>query len=284
MTSVIFYSIAVLGITAAVLALILFLVTKKFYVYEDPRVAIVAEKLPGANCGGCGFAGCKALAEAIVKKESLEGLNCPVGGADVMNEVGEVLGIKAETSLPKIAVVRCNGSKANTTAKVNYEGAIDCLNASMVLSSEGGCPNGCLGLGSCVSVCRFDAIAINKESGLPEVDENKCVACEACAKTCPRKVIEMRNKGTKNRRIFVSCINNEKGAVAKKNCGVACIGCGKCAKVCAFEAISINDNLAYIDFNKCKLCRKCIEECPTGAIHCVNFPPKKESKNEVAAS
>ncbi|MDR0790166.1 MAG: RnfABCDGE type electron transport complex subunit B [Bacteroidales bacterium] len=276
MTSVIIYSIVVLSLTAAILAIVLYVTAQKFQIYEDPRIGEVTEKLPGANCGGCGFAGCKALAEEIVKKGSLEGLLCPVGGLAAMSEIASVMGLEVGESVPKIAVVRCSGSKVNTTSKVKYDGAKDCLGASLTMASEGGCPNGCLGLGNCVAVCAFDAIAIDKDSGLPVVDEDKCTACGNCAKICPRKVIEIRNKGIKDRRVFVGCINKEKGATAKKNCAVACIGCGKCAKACEFDAIAIDNNVAYIDFHKCKLCRKCVAECPTGAIHEVNFPPKKD--------
>jgi Na+-translocating ferredoxin:NAD+ oxidoreductase RNF subunit RnfB len=274
--SSIIYAILALSIIGAVAALILYFVAQKFKVYEDPRIDTVCEKLPGANCGGCGYAGCRALAEAIVKAESLENKFCPVGGANTMNEIAEVMNLSVEASEPKIAVVRCNGGKCNTQAKANFEGFDNCLFAHMTFSSEGGCSNGCLGLGNCVKACSFDAIHINPETKLPEVDEEKCVACGACVKTCPRSVIELRNKGKNSRRVFVSCINQEKGAAAKKNCEAACIGCGKCAKACPFEAISINNNVAYIDFNKCKLCRKCVAECPTGAIHAVNFPIKKE--------
>jgi Na+-translocating ferredoxin:NAD+ oxidoreductase RNF subunit RnfB len=274
--SSIIYAILALSIIGAVAAIILYFVAQKFKVYEDPRIDTVCEKLPGANCGGCGYAGCRALAEAIVKAESLENKFCPVGGANTMNEIAEVMNLSVEASEPKIAVVRCNGGKCNTQAKANFEGFDNCLFAHMTFSSEGGCSNGCLGLGNCVKACSFDAIHINPETKLPEVDEEKCVACGACVKTCPRSVIELRNKGKNSRRVFVSCINQEKGAAAKKNCEAACIGCGKCAKACPFEAISINNNVAYIDFNKCKLCRKCVAECPTGAIHAVNFPIKKE--------
>lgn len=274
--SSIIYAILALSIIGAVAALILYFVAQKFKVYEDPRIDTVCEKLPGANCGGCGYAGCRALAEAIVKAESLENKFCPVGGANTMNEIAEVMNLSVEASEPKIAVVRCNGGKCNTQAKANFEGFDNCLFAHMTFSSEGGCSNGCLGLGNCVKACSFDAIHINPETKLPEVDEEKCVACGACVNTCPRSVIELRNKGKNSRRVFVSCINQEKGAAAKKNCEAACIGCGKCAKACPFEAISINNNVAYIDFNKCKLCRKCVAECPTGAIHAVNFPIKKE--------
>ncbi|MPL85838.1 Electron transport complex subunit RsxB [bioreactor metagenome] len=274
--SIIIYSVLVLVLTGVISAVILYFVAQKFRIVEDPRIDLVAEKLPGANCGGCGYAGCRSLAEAIVKAGSLEGLRCPVGGEKISSEIAELLGLEASTAEPQIAVVRCNGGRLNTTSKVMYEGVQDCLYAHLNFSSEGGCPNGCLGLGNCVSVCAFDAINMDPKSGLPVVDEEKCVACGLCVKTCPRHIIELRNKGIKNRRVFVSCVNTEKGALAKKNCNVACIGCGKCEKVCEFDAIKIENNLAYIDFNKCKLCRKCVQECPTGAILEINFPPRKE--------
>jgi len=172
-------------------------------------------------------------------------------------------------------VVRCNGSKAHAPAKVVFDSASRCSFAHSLFSGESGCPDGCLGLGDCVVSCHFDALHIDSETGLPVVND-KCVACGACVKACPRGVIELRYKGKKDRRVFVSCINTEKGAIAKKNCEVACIGCGKCVKVCPFDAITLANNLAYIDFEKCKLCRKCVAECPTGAIHELNFPTRKE--------
>ena len=275
MGTIIIYAIVAMSVAGLVLSLILYIVAQKFKVIEDPRIDQVAEVLPGANCGGCGFAGCKALAEAIVKAGNLEGKNCPVGGASVMTQVGEIMGLSTAESEPMIAVIRCNGGSCNTKRKVEYDGVMDCVSANQNFSSEGGCSFGCLGLGTCVSVCKFDAIHINPDTQLPEVVEDKCVACGACVKACPRIVIELRNKNKNSRRVFVSCINKEKGATAKKNCDVACIGCGKCEKECKFDAITIENNLSYIDFNKCKLCRKCVAVCPTGAIHAVNFPPAK---------
>jgi ferredoxin len=132
-------------------------------------------------------------------------------------------------------------------------------------------------------VCQFGAIKINKETGLPEVNDEKCTGCGACVKACPKVVIELRKKAPKFRKVYVSCINKDKGAVAKKACSSACIGCGKCAKTCPFEAITVENNVAYIDFNKCKMCRKCVEQCPTGAIMEENFPPRKPKAEGVAA-
>ncbi|MDR0972028.1 MAG: RnfABCDGE type electron transport complex subunit B [Bacteroidales bacterium] len=275
--SIIFYSVLVLVLTGVIAAVILFFVAKKFNVIEDPRIDVVCEILPGANCGGCGFAGCRALAEKIVNDNSLDNLFCPVGGKDIMQQVASYMNLEAEETQPKVAVVRCFGGKENTKQRVRYEGVRDCLYADMTFSSEGGCPNACLALGSCVKVCPFDAIRMDETTSLPKIDEDKCVACGICEKTCPRKVIEIRNKGIKNRKVFVGCVNKEKGALAKKNCEVSCIGCGKCQKACSFDAIVVENNLAYIDYNKCKLCRKCVNECPTGAIKEMNFPPKKEN-------
>ncbi len=273
-TNFILIAAIVLGAIALISAVILYFVSKAFKVIEDPRIDEVAKRLPGANCGGCGFAGCRNLAEEIVKRESLDGLGCPAGGGSVTEAIADYLGLKADESEPKIAVLRCNGSCENAPAKSSYDSALTCEFATSIFAGESACAFGCLGYSDCVRACKFDAIHIDSTTNLPIVDEEKCVACGACAKACPRKLIEMRNKEKKGRRVYVACRNTEKGAAAKKNCSVACIGCGKCAKVCAFDAITIENNLAYIDFTKCKLCRKCVSECPTHAIHECNFPPK----------
>jgi len=276
---VLMYALITLGLLGTIAAVILYFVAQKFKVVEDPKIDLVDEVLPKANCGGCGFPGCRSFAEALVKsaneKHSLEGLNCPVGGNEVMKEAASILGLEVEEQEPLIAVIRCNGSRANSPAKVNYDGPSTCAFAHNLYAGEGGCQYGCLGLGDCVASCDFDAIHMNPETGLPVVND-KCVACGACVKACPRGIIELRPKGKKDRRIFVSCINQDKGGIAKKNCEVACIGCSKCFKVCPFDAITMNNNLAYIDPVKCKLCRKCVEVCPTNAIHEINFPVRKK--------
>ncbi len=282
MDNVIVYAVISLSAIGVTSAIVLYFVAQKFKVIEDPRIDVVEGTLPGANCGGCGFAGCRAFAEGIVKAGKLDDFNCPVGGNSTMAAIAKALGLEAEEKDPMIAVLRCNGNCDYAPKKLNYDGPATCAFAHNLYSGESGCPYGCLGLGDCVVSCKFDALYIDEKTGLPIVDEDKCVACGACVKACPRGIFELRLKGKKSRRIFVSCINQEKGAVAKKNCEVACIGCSKCFKVCAFDAITMENNLAYIDDEKCKLCRKCAPECPTNAIHELNFPPRKPKAEETA--
>jgi Na+-translocating ferredoxin:NAD+ oxidoreductase subunit B len=274
------YAVISLSAIGVISAIILYFVAQKFKVIEDPRIDIVAELLPGANCGGCGLAGCRAFAEEVVKTEDLSKLNCPVSSSEAMKEIAAAMGLEAADKDPMIAVIRCNGSRTNAPQKVVYDGASSCSFAHALSAGESGCPNGCLGLGDCVVSCKFDAIYIDEVTGLPVVSDENCVACGACVTACPRSIIELRLKGKKDRRIFVSCVNTEKGGPAKKNCSVACIGCGKCVKECPFDAITLVNNLAYIDYNKCRLCRKCEPVCPTGAILEINFPARKEKPGE----
>ncbi len=285
--SVLLSAVATLGAIGAGSAAILYFVGRKFHVEEDPRIAEVNEALPAANCGGCGFPGCSAFASACVKADELEGLFCPVGGQDTMDRVAEILGKTAGASAKKIAVVRCSGSCEERPRLNLYDGASNCTIAAALYGGDTGCSFGCYGLGDCEASCTFDAIHINPETMLPEVVEDKCTACGACVKACPKDIIELRKQGPKSRRIYVSCVNKDKGAVARKACNVACIGCSKCQQACPFEAITIENNLAYIDDDKCRLCRKCVPVCPTTSILELNFPPKKEKppvKEEVTAN
>ena len=276
--NVILVAVIALGILGLVLAAVLFLIAKKFAVEEDPRIGQVAEVLPQANCGGCGFPGCSGFAEACVKAAdggSLDGKLCPVGGQPVMEKVAGILGLAAEAAEPKVAVVRCNGTCENRPRTVVYDGVKTCRIAHNTAGGETGCFFGCLGCGDCVAACAFGALHMNAETGLPEVDESKCTACGKCTKACPRGIIELRPMGKKGRRMVVQCVNKDKGPVAGKACAVSCIGCGKCQKVCEFEAITVESNLAYIDPAKCRLCRKCEDACPKGTIVAMNFPPRK---------
>lgn len=277
-------AIVILGAIALASALVLYVASRRFAVKVDERIDRVAEVLPQANCGGCGFPGCSAFAEACVKAAdggSLEGRLCPVGGQPVMDKVAGILGMQAGAAVARVAVVRCNGTCEARPRVAEFDGVQSCRVQQMTGRGETGCVYGCLGCGDCVAACRFGAIRMNPATGLPEVDEDKCTACGACVKACPRGIIELRPKGPKGRRMVVLCNSKDKGAVARKACANACIGCGKCVKVCdKFVAITLENNLAYIDPEKCKLCRKCEEACPTGAIHSFNFPVKLIKKEE----
>ncbi len=269
-------TILVLCAIGVMAAIILYFVAQKFKVYEDPRIDEVEEALPAANCGGCGYPGCRGFAEALVKADEISELNCPVGGSELMLKIGKLLGHEVQASEPTVAVVRCSGS-FEKRAKINqYNGASSCAISASLYSGETGCSYGCLGFGDCVEACKFNAMYMDSKTGLPIILEENCVSCGACVTECPKKIIELRKKGPKSRRIFVSCVNKNKGGIAKKACDVACIGCRKCEKECPFEAIVVENNLAYIDFNRCKLCRKCVPVCPTHAIHELNFPARKE--------
>lgn len=285
---VILIAVIVLGAIGLIASLVLFLLSKKFAVKEDPRLALVVEALPGANCGGCGFPGCGGLAAACVKAAdsgSLEGLNCPVGGQPTMEKVAAILGMQVEASAPKLAVVRCNGSCENRPRVVEFDGVRSCKVMNSSSMGETGCAYGCLGCGDCVAKCQFDAIKMNPETGLPEVDSSKCTACGACAKACPRHIIEIREmKGAKKMGVAVRCMNKDKGPVAMKACKAACIGCQKCVKACQFDAVHVDSFLAYIDPLKCRNCRKCEQECPKKVILGINMPALKPKPATAAAA
>ncbi len=281
---VLLYTILTLCVLGVLAAVILYFVAQKFKVEEDPRIDCVEKMLPGANCGGCGFAGCRGMAEALVKRDDISALFCPVGGGDTMKAVAGYLGKAAAEKEPQVATVRCGGTCAKRPRTNRYDGASSCAVAASLYAGETGCSFGCLGYGDCVTACAFGAIAINPETGLPEVDPDKCTACGACVKACPKKIIELRKKWPKNRAVYVSCVSHDKGAVVVKACKAGCIGCAKCEKVCAFGAITVEGNLAYIDPTKCKLCRKCVNECPTGAIRLVGMEPLPKAPKAAPAA
>ena len=202
----------------------------------------------------------------------------------MMKTVAAYLGKAAPEKEPQVATVRCGGSCEKRPRINAYDGVTSCAVAASLYGGETGCTYGCLGYGDCVMVCNFDAIAINPETRLPEVDFDKCTACGACVKACPKSIIELRKKWPKQRAVYVACVSKDKGAVVMKACKAGCIGCGKCEKVCPFGAITIQNNLAFIDSWKCKLCRKCVNECPTGAIRLVGMEPLPKEPKAAPAS
>ena len=189
-----------------------------------------------------------------------------------MKKVAAILGCEVAETAPRVAVVRCNGSCANRPKINEYEGVQSCKVKAALYSGDTGCIFGCLGCGDCVAACGFGALSMDPVTGLPVVDESKCTSCGKCVAACPKRIIELRPQGPRGMRMYVSCTNRDKGPVARKACSAACIGCGLCEKTCRHGAVTVTDNVAYIDPAKCKLCRECEAVCPTGAIHGVNFP------------
>lgn len=276
MTDTILNSVLLMISLGFIAALVLFLVSKKFYVYENPLIAEVDELLPAANCAGCGFPGCKAFAEKLVNTEDISALFCPVGGNTVMQLVAKKLGKTVAEKDPTVAVVRCQGSCEVRPKTSEYQGPNSCAIAGLIYSGETDCQYGCLSEGDCVKVCLFDAMYMDEQSGLPVVITDNCTSCGMCVKACPRHIIEMRPRNKKDLKIFVGCLNEDKGGIAKRACAMACIGCDKCVEVCEKNAIVIANNLAYIDPVLCTLCRKCVAVCPSKSIVETNFPIKKD--------
>jgi electron transport complex protein RnfB len=230
MSQTILFTIGSITILGFLSAAILYFIASKFKVYEDPKIDEVEDALPSTNCGGCGHPGCRAFAEACVKADDLSDLHCPVGGNETMQNVANILGMEVDERDPYIAVVRCSGSFEYREKINTYDGTPNCTVAHTLYAGDTGCQYGCLGFGECVDACDFEAMYMDEKTGLPVVIQDKCTACNACVAACPRDILELRPKGRKDRRIYVSCINEDKGGAAKKACEVACTGCSKCGK------------------------------------------------------
>lgn len=255
-------AVAVLGGLGVVFGLVLAVASKVFAVEEDPRKEPLTETLPGANCGGCGFAGCSAYAEAVLAGTASIGA-CPVGGAEVAEKMAAIMGVdNVGPAVRQVAFVRCTGG-GKDHLRYHYEGVQDCLAASRV--SAGGelaCQYGCLALGSCVKACDFGAIQV--ANGSAQVDEEKCKGCLKCVSVCPRGLISVVPYGTA---VQIPCASKDKGAEVRKGCESGCIGCSLCVKACPVEAVSVANNLASIDYSKCIGCGACAAKCPRKLIH-----------------
>ena len=234
---------------------------KKFAVEVDPRVEQVMEVLPNANCGACGYPGCSGFAKAVVAGEApVDG--CVPGGAEVANKIAEILGVSVgEVKEPMVAVARCHGG-TRAKDKFIYEGIHDCRAAKIVASGFKVCEFGCLGLGTCVEACPFDALSMG-EDDIPVTDFDKCTGCGICVSVCPNDVMVLVPKSAP---IYVACNSKDPGAFVRKACESGCIACRMCERYCHTGAIKVTENLASIDYAKCDGCGVCIEVCPTKTI------------------
>jgi Na+-translocating ferredoxin:NAD+ oxidoreductase RNF subunit RnfB len=263
-------AIAILGGLGLIFGLVLAAASKLFYVETDPRLDQLNECLPGANCGGCGYAGCGGYAEAVLNGEAEIG-KCASGGNECAQAMAAIMGVKAEAVTRKVALVRCSGERnhdqegkllSGAKMKGHYEGIHDCLAASKV-GGRGplSCKFGCLGYGTCAKACKYDAISV--KNGIAVVDEDLCVGCMACANACPRGLIVAVEPG---HNVVIACHSLAKGAVTNRGCTVGCVGCGLCSKICPKGAITVTKNLAVIDYTKCDNCGLCATVCPKKLI------------------
>ncbi|MFO7975462.1 MAG: RnfABCDGE type electron transport complex subunit B [Candidatus Hydrogenedentota bacterium] len=245
-----------------ILSAVLAVANKSLYVFEDPRIDDVEEMLPGANCGACGYAGCRAFAEALVEGKA-QPAQCSVNSPEMTEKIAAYLGVKAGTQVRRVARLACAGGNNVARRIASYEGVKTCRAAAIVGGGGKACVWGCLGYGDCMEVCDFGAITMN-ENDLPVVDEDKCTACGACVEECPRDLFTLLPV---NQRLWVACKNEAPGDEAEAVCSVACTGCGRCAMDAPNNMISIVNNLARVDYSKWRPDSKvAIERCPTGAI------------------
>ncbi len=237
------------------------LAARKFAVKVDPRIEKIAEILPGVNCGACGFPNCQAVAAALIEGK-IEPDSCVLVEEEALRNIAGIVGQEVKVKEKKVARLICQGGKNQAKEKYVYQGIRDCRVANLLFGGEKACPYGCLGLGTCVQECPFGAITLDKNK-LPVIDEDECTGCGKCVEACPKELLALVPKSKK---VWIACNSQAKGAQVKKVCQVGCIGCGLCVKVCKAEAITLENNLARIDYQKCTNCGDCVEKCPTKAI------------------
>ncbi len=253
-------TVLVLGAIAFLFGLLLAVAAKKFAVEKDPRIDEITEHLAGANCGGCGYSGCAAYAKAIVEDGAAVGL-CPVAGDDANQKIAAIMGVEVQESVRMRAQVMCSGNHATANYKYLYQGLADCHSVSRLGNGPKECSYGCIGLGSCVNACAFNAIKL--EDGAAFVDYDHCRACGMCVTACPQNLIELVPFDS---RYWVACKSKDRGVTVRSHCQVGCIGCGICVKNCPTGAISLVDNIAHIDYSLCNHCGTCAAKCPRKII------------------
>ncbi|MFT5165297.1 MAG: electron transport complex protein RnfB [Saprospiraceae bacterium] len=254
-------ALAALGSLTLVLALMLILANKKLYVYEDPRIEVVEDLLPHANCGACGFPGCRPFAEALVSGSALPG-KCTVSSEEGRVAIADFLGVALGAEEKRVARLACAGGINVALNRASYQGLQSCQAASLVSGGGKGCFWGCLGHGDCEKVCDFDAIIMDP-FGIPVVDVDKCTACGDCVEVCPKDLFSLQ---AVSHRLWVACKNLEHGDDILEECQVGCTACGKCAMDAPGDLIIMEHNLPVINYSENHYTQVPIQRCPTGAI------------------
>lgn len=232
----------------------------KFKTEENPLLAKLHELMPNANCGACGMAGCSAFAEMLAEGK-VEPHKCAMLEEDGVHEICSILGIETKQREKQVARVMCWGG-VNAKKKFDYKTLRTCSAVSALFGTDLECSYACLGMGDCSKVCPVDAITMG-ENGLPIIDEEKCIGCGKCVTECPKKIIKL---APADKMVYVACSSHDRGPVVIKACKMGCIACTKCVKVCPQAAITMDNNLAVIDYAKCNNCGACIEKCPRKII------------------
>lgn len=277
--------LVVMTVTGLIFGLVLGYANKRFAIESNPLIDLVEEELPKGQCGGCGFAGCRAYAEAVVLDKDVAPNLCVPGKAAVADKVAELTGKKAEAVEPRVAHVMCKGDSKKANRKYEYKGVQDCYAANLLFGGPKTCEYGCLGFGTCVKNCPFGAMTMGS-NGIPVIDTDLCTGCGTCEKACPKSVISLIPLGAK---VEVVCNSKDKGVKVRKACTVGCLGCGLCARNCDHNAIKVENNLAVVDahicINECSE-EKCLTKCPTGAINeiLLKLNDHEISKQEAAAN
>lgn len=270
-------AIAVLAVIGILLGAVIGIAAKVFKVDTDPRIELVTELLPGANCGGCGKAGCADFAKSVIAGENPPS-KCPVCSQEAVAAIAQALGIEIGTTEKKVAVVLCGGDFNQTKVNVLYNGVSDCISASLIAGGPKGCSYGCLGMASCARACPFSAIEII--NGLAVVHPELCVGCGKCVDTCPRNLIKLVPASAK---VHVYCNSPEKGPAKKKVCGVPCIGCRKCQKAGEEGQFEMKGFKAEVNYDN-PPGEDIIEKagCPTGCLLTVDEHLKIEKSQGAA--
>ncbi|MDO5738114.1 MAG: RnfABCDGE type electron transport complex subunit B [Eubacteriales bacterium] len=277
-------AVLLVGTVALLLGLIIVLIFKLFHTEKDETEAEILEILPGVNCGGCGYSGCSGYAKALACGADKDINKCAPGGQEVIQELAAKLGLEAKAFVPKVAQVLCQGSCYYERQRYEYSGSDSCASAAALFAGPGACMFSCIGLGDCKRACDYGAIEIIDD--LARIDPERCIACKACVKACPKEIIQMMPKYSDL--FLVRCSNPLPGKDVRGKCDIGCIGCRACVRACPFDAISMVENRAVIDQDLCRHCGACKRVCPTKAITKGLINPEDEQRiakaQELAAS